>query len=153
MPYYDELMEWLGEVSDLESTGPGRFRLNRFEHRELAKPLSVQVTPESLAQYLERTADRAREAFPEVEPQVAALRLLIVHLQEIFSRDGESAYVAINGDGLRAPWTRQDPPYVAVGDLDPRGGPYGWSMDGPDGAYRGRLRREAEERGEGAVDV
>jgi len=129
MSHLEVLLQWLREVGDLQPVEEGVFTVSRFQHSGLPRPLTIRVTHDSLEQYLLAAAPMSRGAFPESEPVVAALRLLIVHLTEILDRDGETGWITIGPDEVDAPVIRRDRAFEWLADPgdDPVPGDYRWT--------------------------
>ncbi|CAL9442150.1 hypothetical protein SUDANB121_02284 [Nocardiopsis dassonvillei] len=78
---FDELLRRLNLEDRTAGAAPGRAAvlLHGGGGRE---PYVLHVSPSALGTRLRSTAEEAREAFPGTEPQIAALRLFLVHVEE-----------------------------------------------------------------------
>lgn len=87
--------EWL---IDVEESG---LTLHGFEREPLEPPIRVNATPTSLLEHLRATADDARNAFPSAPPLIAALQLLLVHIEElVLTRRHDETELSLVGDAL-----------------------------------------------------
>lgn len=78
---YARLLTAIGEGGVDERTADG-IVISAFEGRSLMQPMHLRVTPASFGPLLRSTAEQSASAFPDVEPEEAAWRLFLVHLDE-----------------------------------------------------------------------
>lgn len=80
---YDQLVGYLAAEGAIdEDREHGILALTVFDHRPLASPLRLHITPAAFDQHLREMAPAAAHVFPDVDPLEAAWRLFLVHLEE-----------------------------------------------------------------------
>lgn len=109
---YARLLTAIGEGGVDERTADG-IVIGAFEGRSLMQPMHLRVTPASFGPLLRSTAEQSASAFPDVEPEEAAWRLFLVHLDEAIqtAAPGETELVPTPSgvDSFRPDMTRVPP--------------------------------------------
>lgn len=98
------------------SNGPGLV-LSRFRGNALAPPVSLLLNESTLQEHLSVTARDAAEVFPEVAPELAAYRLLLVHIDEALATGGTDLAPARGTLRWRQPAATTAPVPLAEADL------------------------------------
>ncbi|MGW0663400.1 hypothetical protein [Streptodolium elevatio] len=91
-----------GSVADALPDNQG-IVIRRWGTDDLANPLILAVDPESLGERRRATAADAAELFPSKEPSIAALQLLLVHIQEaVDTRSADAQRLVLTSNGVAA---------------------------------------------------
>lgn len=97
---FTEFWRRLGNMSAVR-VRDGAVEVTSFEGVPVDPAVRMVVTSESLMERLRGTADDAHEVFPSKEPLIAALQLLLVHVEEaVLTRKAGQDEITINGRGL-----------------------------------------------------
>lgn len=91
-----------GSVAQALPSGKG-IQIRRWDGVDLAEPLLFVVDPGSLAERVRALAEDAAEVFPTEEAPVAALQLLLVHIQEaVDTRPSGAGRLVLTSGGVAA---------------------------------------------------
>ena len=105
---FDELLRRVSMDDRTAGAAPGRTAVLLHGGGEGEAPYVLHVDPCLLGAHLRSMADDAAEVFPDVEPEVAALRLFLVHVEEaVETAPPGHRHLAPDPSGVRAhrTWT------------------------------------------------
>lgn len=123
-----------GTLTEPEAEGQGLL-VTEVDGEPVTPGVHVRVTEDDLQDFVRRNANTCASTFPDVTPEVAAYRILLINLDEALSSGGTDIVVA---DG-RVRWTAPPPwSWLNVTDADALAGAdpadLRWSAHPPDAA-------------------
>ncbi len=115
-PDLASFVAWLSSVAQVTQTSPSNLLVSSFDGITLDPPARIGVTSESLDRLLDAWGDDALPVWPDIEPRVAAWRLLTVHVEELLTVDSRATFLLIDAPDVRAERIEVPPLELPPGD-------------------------------------
>lgn len=139
-------------IADLRAEGmsvdgtsdPGVYALTRQATRRSERPVTLVVSEEGLRACLASTAADSAGAFPEVDPEEAAYRMLLIDVEEVLAGSSRQVLsLTVARGGLQPIWS--DAPVPPPYDISPEDvGHLEWVMAPRDRGIDDQALRQAE---------